>query len=150
MIRPLCKDALTAGANSNWLNPKNGGQGRISIYLGKPIRAIARVVYGIACITIVPVIGLFYHTGQAIKNTFISGQQVRAWSHLKAAGQDAYIFTASLFFISGASLEFSLARRLATSERAKSIYLFSMSFATFAMGSFIPLMFSHIPNRFRV
>jgi hypothetical protein len=148
-IPSLYQRATCAGANSRWLNPENQGQGRISTYLGKPIRAVARMVYGFACTTIFPLMGVFYHTGQAIKNTVQSKEQERAWSHLKAAAIDAGAVAATSFFILGASLQFVIARRLPATQRVRAIFLFSILLLTFAFGSLFPLMFSIQPHAFR-
>jgi hypothetical protein len=52
---------LQKGAQSSILNPHNEGQGVLSVYVGKPCRFVARLVYTVACETIAPCAGVLYH-----------------------------------------------------------------------------------------
>lgn len=66
-IRPLHTVAFEAGVNSEWLNVKNFEPNGFNIYIIKPFQATARLVYGVVCVSVIPLIGAFYHTIRAIE-----------------------------------------------------------------------------------
>jgi hypothetical protein len=111
MISPLHQQALHLGASKPWLNPSNEGQGRFSVYCGKPMRALARLIYGLSCTTLIPTAGAFYHMGKAIDCTIMSKSQTelktRSWQHLAAASRDAYMAGKMAAFISLQALNFT-------------------------------------------
>jgi hypothetical protein len=84
-------------ANSNLLNPPNVYQGYAQIFLGKPLRFIARLVYQIAIVIVGP-FGLLYHLAMALINKVrsISAEDdenklkfnLLAFEHLKASLHD--------------------------------------------------------------
>jgi hypothetical protein len=53
--------ALRVGARCSWLNPPNEGQGYASRFIGKPIRAVARLVYALVVTTVLPPLSVVYH-----------------------------------------------------------------------------------------
>lgn len=105
-IQSLYREAVDWSANSNLLNPNNAGQGRISIYLGKPVRAIARLIYGLVISTIIPAIGIAFHLFKTIDQALLSTSasdpdkaaiRNKSWDHLKCAGKDALVFATTVF-----------------------------------------------------
>src|SRR6266403_1656495 len=89
-IQSFSSQALASGASSPILNPNNQEQGNASIYLGKPVRAAARFVFGITAVTIIPTLGTFYHLAKTIQCAIAYGaadkanERTKAWQHLKA------------------------------------------------------------------
>lgn len=49
------------GANSNWLNPITEDESTMLYYVGGTFRIVARAVYGLACLTIFPALGVVYN-----------------------------------------------------------------------------------------
>ncbi|MBA3815111.1 MAG: hypothetical protein H0X29_01040 [Parachlamydiaceae bacterium] len=90
--------ALLFAARSNLLNPPNRGQGRISRYIGKPIRALARLVYVLVVPLLCSIPGIVYHgfaaAGQGIQSTRLEDKTSKAnlkqnaLFHLHAFGVD--------------------------------------------------------------
>lgn len=68
MPASLAGQALLFGARSHLLNPPNLGQDRVSRMLGKPIRFIARLIYGLVVNFLASVLGVAYHAGAAAVN----------------------------------------------------------------------------------
>ena len=84
--------ALLWGTCSNILNPPNQGQGLTNRIVGKPIRAIARLIYQIAIALLAP-FGALYHLGMAIRIKEIAKTNNQEppetfKEHLKAAKHD--------------------------------------------------------------
>ena len=98
-IESFSSQALAYGASSPILNPVNQGQKNVNIYLGKPVRAAARFIFGITAVTIIPTIGTFYHLTKTIQCTIAYGsmdtahERSKAWKHLKAGFVDGFIAT---------------------------------------------------------
>lgn len=96
-IQSFSNQALAYGASSPILNPDNQGQKHTSIYLGKPVRAIARFAFGITAVTIIPAVGTFYHLAKTIQCSIAYGtaektnERSKAWKHLKAGLVDGFI-----------------------------------------------------------
>lgn len=58
----LSARALRWGARNSWLNPPNEGQGYVSRFLGKPLRAAARLIYALVVTTVFPVLSVVYQS----------------------------------------------------------------------------------------
>ncbi len=65
---PFAAQALRWGANLNLLNPPNKGQSKISKYLGKPLRMLARLVYSITVPALCALAGVPYHLTSMVVN----------------------------------------------------------------------------------
>lgn len=101
MPASLAGQALRWAANTNALNPPNLGQSCISKTLGKPVRFVARLVYGLAVPLICALGGIFYHAAavgvNAIKAKLTKDQDRKlyfkelAWGHAHALGCDAQV-----------------------------------------------------------
>jgi hypothetical protein len=83
--------ALLAGATSYILNPPNSGQSVANIVIGKPVRAVARLIYQVAIAVIAP-FGVGYHWTMAAYHRLCDRKEVEhqalAWEHFKAGLTD--------------------------------------------------------------
>ncbi len=95
MPAPLIAQAMYYAAKTNILNPPNLGQSDCSRFVGKPIRFVARLIYAVVIKIVLGTIGFLYHLIAAAVEIIRSGcnkwdakLKLRAWMHLKAAGED--------------------------------------------------------------
>lgn len=101
MPASLAGQALRFAARSDALNPANLGQSRVSQQLGKPVRFIARLVYGLVVPLLCGLAGIFYHAGAAsvyaIKATLTKDQDRKSYfkemasGHAHALGKDGLV-----------------------------------------------------------
>lgn len=90
--------ALLWAAQTHILNPPNNNQGPVQRFVGKPLRAIARLIYQIAVGILIAPLGVLYHIGAAITYKVMSirtpegdlkeRKSAIAWEHFKAAMND--------------------------------------------------------------
>jgi hypothetical protein len=97
MVVSFTGQALKWGMESNWLHPKNEGQGCLSRTMGKyVIRPVARLIYATAVGVLISPVGMLYHLGAAVYCS--TSDKTRAYKHLKASLSDFYnVMKASLF-----------------------------------------------------
>ncbi len=65
MPASLAGQALRWMAKTDTLNPPNKGQDRFSRYIGKPIRFVARLIYGLVVPILAGLVGIIYHSTSA-------------------------------------------------------------------------------------
>lgn len=98
MPMPFAAQALLWAATSNYLNPINRGQSNRQRILGKPLRALARLIYQFATGFFLAIPGFLYHLTMAVNTKRISfssnDNNVRllnktlAWENFKCALHD--------------------------------------------------------------
>lgn len=89
-INPLSRNFLAMGVNS-CLNPSNKDQGVVNTYLGKPVRFIGRLGWGLGAYSIGAICGVAYNIIQATRYSF-SNKEISA-NYFDAAVGDAKAFT---------------------------------------------------------
>lgn len=147
----LTMQAFNKGAESALLNPDNKGQGRVSTYIGKPLRAAARLVYGIGVAALVPISGVIYHGLKALDAWIMTkeGENTgKAKAHLKAMGKDFLIATSILSLVALSYFFYSSAIQAATIHPASDQVAVAAGFTgIFGLGAaLLPLLFAFKPD----
>lgn len=153
-IQPLFYEYLQRGANSPLLNPPNEDQSRFSIYFGKPLRAIVRLIYSLICGSIIPLIGVFFHLLKSFDQALMSRSargvdkdtlHSNALKHLKGAGIDGLFLLINVF----ALLIFRAKNRVNLNFSQLVGFKGDFLKCAMVMGILSPLTFACVPDLFK-